>query len=150
MSDSAIVAAIVGFLGLFMIFAIAWYILQVIAHWKIFIKAGIPGWKALIPLYNTYLEYKMTWNTGSFFLMMGLSFIALILRLFVSKEDPNTMLSSAISIFQIGASVITIMQIHKLSKAFGHGGAFTVGLVLLNPIFKMILGFSDDEYLGPQ
>lgn len=146
----SVAVAIVGFIGAFLIFAIAWYILQVIAHWKIFIKAGIPGWKALIPLYNTYLEYQMTWSVNAFFSMLILSAIALVLRMFNPQDDPNMILSAVISIVQLAVSFITIMQIHKLSKSFGHGAAFTIGLVLLNPIFKLILGFSNDEYQGPQ
>ena len=41
-------------LGSILILVIGWYILQVVAYWQIFEKAGEPGWKAIIPCYNTY------------------------------------------------------------------------------------------------
>ena len=41
-------------------------------------------------------------------------------------------------------------QLYKLSKAFGHGVGFTVGLFFLRPIFLLILGFGGSVYLGKQ
>ena len=38
--------------GMVLAFAVMFYILTVIATWKIFKKAGEPGWKCLIPIYN--------------------------------------------------------------------------------------------------
>lgn len=57
-------ALILASLGTFLILVIGWYVLQVIAYWKIFEKAGEPGWKAIIPFYNTYTQYKFTWNAN--------------------------------------------------------------------------------------
>ena len=51
-------------LGSILILVIGWYILQVVAYWQIFEKAGEPGWKAIIPCYNTYTQYKFTWNAN--------------------------------------------------------------------------------------
>ena len=47
-------------LGSILILVIGWYILQVVAYWQIFEKAGEPGWKAIIPCYNTYTQYTFT------------------------------------------------------------------------------------------
>lgn len=46
-------------LGSILILVIGWYILQVVAYWQIFEKAGEPGWKAIIPCYNTYTQYNL-------------------------------------------------------------------------------------------
>ena len=56
-------ALLLAGLGTVFILVIGWYILQAVAYWKIFEKAGEPGWKAIIPFYNTYTQYKFTWNT---------------------------------------------------------------------------------------
>lgn len=48
----------------------------------------------------------------------------------------------------IAVFVIAIISLHKLSKAFGHGAGFTVGLVLLSPIFILILAFGSSQYVG--
>ena len=50
----------------------------------------------------------------------------------------------------IASAVISIMQNIKLSKAFGHGGGYAVGLILLQPIFILILGFGKSTYVGAQ
>ena len=93
----------------------------IVGLWKIFEKAGEPGWKALIPFYNAYILFKITWGNGWKFLLL------------------------LIPIANIVFAVITEV---KLAKAFGKGGGFAVGLILLAPIFYLILGFGPDQYLG--
>ena len=46
--------------------------------------------------------------------------------------------------------VIDFKEKQHVSKAFGHGFGFGVGLFLLHPIFSMILGFGSDQYQGNQ
>ena len=48
-------------LGTVVTVCLAYYIIKVIAHWRIFSKAGEPGWKSLIPIYNNYISYKIAW-----------------------------------------------------------------------------------------
>ena len=43
--------------GIYLIFALAWWILQIIANWNIFTKAGEAGWKSIIPIYGDYVSY---------------------------------------------------------------------------------------------
>ena len=58
--EAAAGGTIVGIaIGLFIAVAIVWYIFQAIADWKIFAKAGEPGWKSLIPIYNIIVEFKI-------------------------------------------------------------------------------------------
>lgn len=40
--------------GIVFLIALAFGIVTLIAHWKLFEKAGEPGWKAIIPYYNTF------------------------------------------------------------------------------------------------
>ena len=53
-------------------------------------------------------------------------------------------------VIALAGYIVNIIGMHKLSLAFGHGVGFTLGLIFLNPIFILILGFSGDQYLGPQ
>jgi hypothetical protein len=122
---------------------IVWYVLQVLAYWKIFQKAGIEGWKSLIPIYNTYYEYKISWRTDVYWAWLA----CMVATLILGRFDMGTALAGAC---QVACFILGIIQSHKLSKAFGHGAGFTVGLVLLNPIFKLILGFGSSQYQGPQ
>lgn len=52
--------------GIYLIFALVWWILQIIANWNIFTKAGEAGWKSLIPIYGDYVSYKIAWQTSLF------------------------------------------------------------------------------------
>ena len=100
---------------------IACSVIMIIALWKIFVKAGEPGWAAIVPFYNAYTLFKITWGSGWKFLLMLIPLVNVI---------------------------IIIMTYVKLAKAFGKGGGFAVGLIFLGLIFMGILGFGKDEYLG--
>ena len=101
------------------------YILVVIAMWKVFTKAGKPGWASLIPVYNMVVMYQI----------VGLNPWLLLLYLipFVNW---------------IAALVLSIMLNVKLAKVFGKSTGFAIGLIFLNPIFLLILGFGDAKYIG--
>ena len=118
-------------------------VLLVIANWKIFTKAGEAGWKAIIPFYNAWVEYKFTWDPKMFF-------VALVLAILVGlgRAIANPVVSIIALLASIGAMVFSIIENYKLSKAFGHGVGFTVGLIFLSFIFRLILGFGSSQYQG--
>lgn len=119
--------------------AIIIYIISAIANWKIFTKANVEGWKGLIPFYNGYILYKISWKTIYFFLTYILVFAGSL----ITDKTPVIAL-----ILYIAWAVISATEQYKLAKAFGHGIGFTIGLILLNPIFMLILGFDKSEYIG--
>lgn len=116
-------------LGTAVIFALIIALIQLAAMWKIFTKAGKPGWYSIVPILNVYTYYEISWGNGWMFL---LNFLAVIP--FVGF---------------VVALVITVMTASKLAKAFGKGTGFTLGLIFLEPIFIMLLGFGNNEYYGP-
>ena len=132
--------------GMYLIFAFVWWILQIIANWNIFTKAGEPGWKSLIPIYGDYVSYKIAWQTSYFWL----NFILGILLSYVSNANLNEsmFLSLIVILLKIALTVINIMYCVKLARAFGRGIGFAIGLILLQPIFLLILGFGSDQYYG--
>lgn len=120
--DSSIFgAAMLSYLAVLLVV----YILVVIAMWKVFTKAGKPGWASLIPVYNMVVMYQI----------VGLNPWLLLLYLipFVNW---------------IAALVLSIMLNVKLAKVFGKSTGFAIGLIFLNPIFLLILGFGDAKYVG--
>ena len=138
-------ALLLASLGTIFILVIGWYILQVVAYWKIFEKAGEPGWKAIVPFYNTSTQYKFTWNTRAFWIVLIGGIVGGILQ--EATEGIPSLLGTLIVLI---VAIFNIISLNKLAKAFGHGVGFTIGLFFLNPIFMLILGFSGDEYIGPQ
>ena len=132
--------------GMYLIFAFVWWILQIIANWNIFTKTGEAGWKSLIPIYGDYVSYKIAWQTSYFWL----SFILGIVASYVSSANLNEsiFLTVIATLLRIVIAVINIMYCVKLARAFGRGIGFAIGLILLQPIFLLILGFGSDQYYG--
>jgi hypothetical protein len=107
---------------LFWIFYLAFTILMIAAWWKIFTKAGQPGWACIIPIYNLYVWCKIVGRPWWWILLMLIPFVNFI---------------------------ILIILIIDLAKSFGKGVGFGIGLLLLAVIFFPILGFGSAQYQGP-
>ena len=143
----SIVTAILAGLAIYATVSLIIYIILVIANWKIFTKAGEAGWKSLIPFLNTYVIFKISWEARMFWIMMC-SLIAGSICSTIAGEDGGVVAILGL-MFSIVSIVIGIVDIHKLSKSFGHGIGFTLGLIFFSPIFTLILGFGSSKYIGP-
>lgn len=125
------------------IFTVIWNIFVLISGWRLYAKFGEPGWKSLIPLYNLYVQYDYTWNKSYAFYYIGAWIGGSIL---IESDKP--------ALFTIGALALLVSLVmdciasNKLSKSFGHGIGYTLGLIFLTPLFYILLGFSADKYLG--
>ena len=97
-------------------------LVMIIAYWKIFEKAGKPGWAILIPIYNLIVLLEIVGKPLWWFFLLLIPFVNIIFGIWV---------------------------INLLSKSFGKNEGFTVGLILLGVIFYPILGFGDAKYVGP-
>ena len=140
------------------IISLALTALAIIAYWRIFVKAGEEGWKAIIPFYNAYTAMKLFWKTSIFWIGIGLgvgasigygmaSYGVVALAIYGGGGNAAVMVIGFILAFGCGitAFVLEIMFLNRVSKAFGHGAGFTVGLVFLNFIFILILAFGKSE-----
>ena len=156
--QAAGVGAFLGYgLGTFVtivsIVTLACWVLGIIAYWKIFTKAGEKGWKAIIPVYSDYIGYKITWQTSKFWIMFALVVVSSILIALVQNGLIGGAVWQLIFILvslacSIAALVFEIIRTCKLSKAFGHGAGYAVGLIFLPWIFSLIVGFGSSEYKG--
>ena len=153
-SQAAGVAAFMGFfaglLAVLCVIGIIYYILLVIAWWKLFTKAGEKGWKAIIPFYNFYTQCKLTWAPKFFWIIIGLAVLSGILgAVMQNMTGTGAVIVNLVSLAaSIAIIVLSIISEYKLAKAYGHGGGYTVGLVFLNFIFMLILGFGKSKYVG--
>ena len=125
--------------------SILYNVLSIIGSWKIYKKLGEPGWKCIIPFYNVWVEYKYIWNTKMAIWNIALSLGGALIMQIAAQGTALYYLGSAAF---LAGWVICIMGYHKLSKAFGKGAGFTVGLVLLTGLFQIILGFGKSQYIG--
>ena len=133
--------------GMYLMIAFAWWILQIIANWRIFIKAGEAGWKSIIPIYGDYISYKIAWQPAYFWLTLILGIVSSYLQGTLETRESLTVYMLVILI-KVILAIISIMYSIKLARAFGRGIGFAIGLILLQPIFMLILGFGDDRYYG--
>ena len=111
-----------GFFIIWLIVCLAIVALLIAGIWKVFTKAGQPGWAAIIPIYNIYIMTKIGGKPGYW------TFLCLI---------------------PVVNYIFSIWLYNMISKSFGKDEAFTVGLVILGIIFWPILGFGSAKYQGP-
>jgi len=97
-------------------------IVELMAMWNIFIKAGKPGWAVLIPIYNLYIVLEIVGREWWWLLFMMIPIVN---------------------------GVFLIILVFDLAKSFGKGTGFALGLLFLDLIFILILGFGDARYVGP-
>jgi hypothetical protein len=93
-----------------------------IAQWKIFEKAGEPGWAGIVPIYN-----------------------AMVLARICGKDE----LYGLLCFIPLVGIVFSIILVLELAKSFGKDTGFAIGLILLPYIFMLILGFGRAKYIGP-
>ena len=63
---------------------VIFYVLVAVAQWRIFTKAGEAGWKGIIPLYNLYIQYKLTWDTKMFWYLIAVNLASSVLSFIAS------------------------------------------------------------------
>ncbi len=111
-ADAGLVAPIV---------MLAIFITVIAGIWRVFSKAGQPGWGVHIPIYNVYLMCKIAQRPGWWLLLMFVPIVNLIIAITLS----------------IG-----------IARNFGKGAGFGLGLAFLGFIFYPILGFGGAQYLS--
>jgi hypothetical protein len=96
-------------------------VIQTVGLWFLFKKADEPGWASIIPVYNLLMVIKVAGKPWWYILLLLIPIVNI---------------------------VIAILILNGLSKGFGKGGWFTVGLFFLRFIFIPILGFGKAPYTG--
>ena len=123
------------------VLALVLYILIVIAHWKIFTKAGQRGWASIIPILNLFVLVKLVKRP-----MWWAVVITIGLIVGGAPSDAAAVIQVVTGLIAILAAILLIITFFDLSKAFGHGVGFGLGLVFLSVIFALILGFGSSTY----
>ncbi len=103
----------------FWIFYFAFIIFFIFVMWKIFVKAGKPGWGCIVPIYNIILQLEIADRPIWWIFLMFIPFVNI---------------------------VISIIILIDIAKAFGKGTGFGLGMLFLPFIFFPILAFDSSEY----
>jgi len=104
------------------ILPLAFVVLIIASLWKVFEKAGQPGWAAIVPIYNIY-----------------------VLTCEIAKKEILWFILFFIPLVNIVASVVVSIEV---AKKFGKSELFGIGLAFLGFIFYPMLAFGDAKYQG--
>lgn len=121
-SSAGAFAGIFALIGAMIIPILIIWVVMIVAQWKIYEKAGKPGWAAIIPIYNIIVLLEIIGKPIWWIFMLIIPCVNIIFLVWMTN---------------------------LLSKSFGQSEGFTVGLLLLGVIFYPILGFGNYQYLGP-
>lgn len=110
-----------AFGGVFGLICLALAIVVLIAVWKVFTKAGKPGWTCLIPIYNLVVLLEITGKPIWWIILF---------------------------IIPVANFIVAILVSIELARRFGKGPGFGLGLVFLPFIFYLILGYGSASYQG--
>lgn len=106
-----------------MLISLAILIFYIVCYWKIFTKAGKPGWAILIPIYNVIVFLQIAGKPGWWVILMFIPLVNIIFG---------------------------IIALVGFCENFGKGVGFVLGLIFLAPIFIPILAFGDARYQPAQ
>lgn len=114
--------ALLGWLGIIAITVLlALAVLMIISRWRVFEKAGLPWWGAIVPFYNVYLTFKLGGRSGRN-----------VLWILIPPVFP----------------ILMIINVFNITERFWKHWTFGLGLIFLKFIFIPILAFDDSKYLG--
>ena len=108
------------------VFLIAMTVICIISYWKIFTKAGQPGYAAIIPFYNMYILAEMVFGKGIYCLFFLAGFLPAVGQLLM--------------MLYIG------YQGYQLGRVFHKSSGFIIGLILVPIVFLPMLALGHDEY----
>lgn len=128
-ASTAFATALLGALMVYLFIILVIAVIQLIAMWKLYKKAGEKGWKSIIPIYNLVILFKIS----------GLS--PWLIFVYFAAIIPF--------VGWIAPIALSAVLAYKLAKSFGKDGGWAVGLYFLPTIFYMILAFGKSQYVGP-
>lgn len=105
-----------------LVIQLAILVLIIAGFWKVFTKAGQPGWFSIIPIFNLFILLKIVGRPWWWLILFIIPLVNIIIAAILSMD---------------------------VAKSFGKGIGFAIGLFFLGFIFYPILGFGKAEYQGP-
>ena len=128
---------------------VVYLFLFVLGMWKVFGKAGEKSWHACIPFYNYYRLFVLAWEGRA-----GIAFTLLEIAYIVLSMDRGELLTKGFRglfcmlLFAASFVLLMIAKI-KLAYSFRKNSIFCYGLIFIESIFLLIIGFDRSSYWGP-
>ena len=138
--------------------SLALCVLMIAAEWVLFTKAGEKGWKSLIPVYSSYVLWKISWKaTWAFWVMLACSIGASVIVYAMGGFDASGawhpanlagMPAIGALLLSLVTCVLSLVCAYKLMGAFGHGAGWFIGYLFVPIVFLPMLAFGSSEYQG--
>jgi len=118
----SIAAATSGSAAVILLIYLAVVVFYIVAGWKVFAKAGEPGWGVFVPIFNLYLVCKISGRPEWWVILFFIPLVNIVIGLIIAMD---------------------------IAKAFSKSSGFGIGLWLLSFIFVPILGYGSAQYTHP-
>lgn len=120
-ANLALMSMLSAYFGVILFLSMIISVVMLIAYWKLFTKAGLEGWKSLIPIYNFYCIFRLVYGNGWKFLLLLIPFVNL---------------------------VYVFVLPYKFAKCYDASTAIAVLNIFLPIVALCILAFGDSRYYG--
>lgn len=152
MNDSSLISGVIGILGGFVAVVVILVVLQILGAWKVFEKAGKPGWHCIIPFLNTY-DYFMISGFGSTPAIIGAvgTAVACLITFsgFAGGSGALTGIGTFLSVICWAVSgIMQLMSCFMLPGKFNKGTGAGFLFLFLPAIGMLVAGFSDTWVYG--
>ena len=126
------------------------FILWIVGTWKVLTKANQPGWKVLIPIYNKWTLCEIS-GVNPYWSIIEIAF-AIVYGIVIGIINfTNTVIADKIFyLLPIVSIYLNMLLGISISKSFSRSDGFGVLNIFFSPICHMIIGFSNDKYIGPR
>lgn len=131
----------ISILPYFVVIFLLYYVFSIIGNVLIFNKAGLgkKKWLGLIPIVNDFMLYKTFWNLKAFIVYI----IAMTGNLY-TRGTTDKYIAGFCLLASITVLIMEVMMADRISKAFGKNVLWTLGLLIIFPVFAIILGCKGD------
>lgn len=135
-------------LGLTCSISLLMYVIMAFGYWRMFEKAGEKGWKSLIPVYNMYIAYTISWEKGksAFFAVVALwfaSFAFLLALASTAVTSPEWYIAGVTSFMTAAfACIIHALFCFKQAMSFDRGGGYAILAFFFYPFMMVYYGMS--------
>lgn len=137
------------FLELAVILSILYYVALIVAQFKLFIKAGEKGWKALIPFYNMFVSHHLI-GMRHFWFILDIIFWTIEVALEFTHAVPLWVEETILTVALLFTIISEIIHIMKLCYCYAKNELFGIGMFILSPVFSLILAFGKSQYRPPR
>ena len=125
------------------VFTIIICLITLVGLYKVFERLGEKGWKAIIPIWNGYIMYKIAGMKNWFWWSILIAVIGWIIAGFVTAYTNEIVLATSAIV-----GIIAIVAAFKLPRKFGWGVFTSILYVLFTPICQLVLAFGSSKYEG--